>query len=136
MSANRGGLGGVLRLGIPFAIIAIATLALGSACCAEMMGYGSARREPQTPVVSDAAEFTVEINDFDFSPRDLTVNSGTAVTWVNRDFFPHDATANAGDWATGTLSWDDSATVTPASSGVYQYYCTIHPDMRATLTVR
>ncbi len=136
MSASRGGLGGALRLGIPFVIVAIATLALGSACCADMMGYGSERREPQTPVVSDASQITVEISDFDFSPRDLTVNSGTAITWVNRDVVPHDATDEAGDWGAGTLSWGQSSTLTFDSPGIYQYYCTIHPDMRATLNVK
>ena len=136
MSVNRGGLGGALRLGIPFVIVAIATLALGSGCCAEMMGYGSARGEPQTPIVSDASNFTVEISGFDFSPRDLTVKPGTAITWVNRDFFPHDATDESGDWSTGTLSWDERETLTLSFPGVYQYYCTIHPDMRATLTVK
>jgi plastocyanin len=101
-----------------------------------MTGYGSARREPQTPVVSDASQLTVQISDFDFSPRDLTVKSGTDITWVNRDAVPHDATDEAGDWGTGTLSRGESVTLTLGSPGVYQYYCTIHPDMRATLNVK
>ena len=98
-----------------------------------MHGVGS--RAAQTPVVSDAAELTVEIRDFDFSPRDLTVKTGTAITWVDRDGVPHDATDENGDWGTGALSRGESETLTFESPGVYGYYCTIHPNMRATLKV-
>jgi plastocyanin len=90
---------------------------------------------PQDPVVSTAPQVTVEIRNFDFFPRELAVKTGTAVTWVNRDAAPHDATDEAGDWSTSTLNQGDSATLTFDSPGVYRYLCTIHPNMRATLTV-
>ncbi|MEE8347477.1 MAG: cupredoxin family copper-binding protein [Dehalococcoidia bacterium] len=99
----------------------------------DMHGLGS--QAPQTPVISAASQATVEIRDFDFFPRELTVKTGTAVTWVNRDSAPHDATDEAGDWDTSTLSQGDSATLTFDSPGVFRYLCTIHPNMRANLTV-
>ncbi len=130
-----------LRRGAPLFIVAIVVLALGSGCCAGAMGsgmggmHGVGSRAAQTPVVSNAPDVTVEIRDFDFSPRDLTVNAGTAITWVNRDSVPHDATDENGDWGTGLFSGGESETLTFESPGEYGYYCTIHPNMRATLKV-
>ena len=99
----------------------------------EMHGGGS--QGPQTPVVSDALEMTVEIRDFDYFPRELTVESGTTITWVNRDGAPHDAADEGGAWGTAILKQDESATLTFDSPGAYRYICTIHPNMKATLTV-
>jgi plastocyanin len=99
----------------------------------EMHGGGS--RVAQTPVVSDVSQMTVEIRDFDFFPRELAVNMGTEITWVNRDGAPHDATDDGGEWATGMLNQGETATVTFDSPGAYEYTCTFHPNMQATLTV-
>ena len=98
--------------------------------------HGGGSQAPQTPVVSDALQVTVEIRDFDFFPRELTVKTGTTVTWVNRDAVPHDATDEAEGWGTGKLGRSESATLAFESPGRYQYFCTIHPDMKATLTVQ
>ena len=90
---------------------------------------------PQHPVVSTAPQVTVEIHNFDFFPRELTIPTGAAATWVNRDDVPHDATEEAAGWGTRTLNQGENATLTFDSPGVYRYLCTIHPNMRATLTV-
>lgn len=90
---------------------------------------------PQDPVVSTAPQVTVEIRNFDFFPRELTIPTGAAVTWINRDDVLHDATHQAGAWGSGALKRDQIATLTFDSPGVYRYLCTIHPNMRATLTV-
>lgn len=98
--------------------------------------HGIGERGPQTPVVLDAAEATVEIRDYDFFPRDLTVESGMRLTWINRDSVPHDATDEGGGWGTGVLNQGESAELTFDSPGTYRYYCTIHPDMKGTLSVQ
>ena len=90
----------------------------------------------QTPVVADEAQVTIEIRNFDYFPQDLTVRAGTQVTWVNSDTVPHTATDEAEGWDTGTLNEGQSATLTFDTPGTYEYFCTIHPSMKATLTVR
>lgn len=90
---------------------------------------------PQTSVISDASAVTVEIVNFDFFPRELTVLTGAKVTWTNRDVAPHDATEEADGWSTGMLRQGDSGTLAFDSAGAYRYLCTIHPTMRATLRV-
>ena len=101
-----------------------------------MRGWGGGSTAPQTPVVSQSKEFTVEIRDFTFRPNDLTVSAGARVTWVNRDGAPHDATEDDGAWNTERLFKDDSNAITFDRAGVYSYHCTIHPQMKGTLKVQ
>ncbi len=132
-----------LRVAILFIVVALTSLVLASACAGGMMGsggmqgqmHGGGSQAPQTPVISGASQVTVEIINFDFFPRDLTVRQGSTVTWVNSDSAPHDATDAGGSWGTGTLSPGDDAALTFDSPGNYQYLCTIHPNMKATLNV-
>lgn len=122
---------------------ALVGLALLASACGNMWDmddhhrrmHGVGERGPQTPVVSNAAEATVEMRDYDLFPRDLTVSVGSEVMWVNRDSVPHDATDEDGGWSTSILNQGESATLTFDAPGVYQYLCTIHPDMKGTLTV-
>lgn len=96
--------------------------------------HGPGDRAPQTPVRSADEAVTVEIRNYDFFPRDLTVSVGTEVTWTNRDSVPHDATS--GDaWGTGLLKENESASLSFSEPGSYDYICTVHPDMTGTLTV-
>lgn len=132
-----------MRAVVVMAVALIAVLLLASGCGDGVFGmgdhhdqmHGGAGGAPQTPVLSDASQVNVEIADYDFSPRDLTVQAGTAITWTNRDSAPHDATDEAGGWATGTLKQSESATISFDSPGAYGYLCTIHPNMRGTVTV-
>ena len=123
--------------------VLIAVLLVASGCGDGVFGmgghhdqmHGEAGGAPQTPILSDASQVNVEVAGFDFSPRDLTVQAGTAITWTNRDGVPHDATGETGGWGTGSLKQGESATISFDSPGAYEYLCTIHPDMRGVVTV-
>src|SRR5574341_424012 len=97
---------------------------------------GSASRLPQDPVVAESNRFTVEVKDFDFVPRDLTVSVGAEITWVNLDSAPHDATESGGAWATTILKQGQRASLRFEEPGTFEYRCSIHTDMTATLVVR
>jgi plastocyanin len=130
------------RAGQVFAGMALMGLLLVSApataCIRSHHGgmMGSASRLPQDPVVAASNRVTVEIRDFDFVPRDLTVSAGTEVTWVNLDSAPHDATETSGAWATTRLNQDQRATLQFDDPGRFEYRCSIHTDMTAKVTVR
>src|SRR2546425_8436637 len=53
------------------------------------------------PFAAFAATFTVNMSGFQFVPRDLTVNAGDTVTWVNQDFTLHDTTSGTNGVASG-----------------------------------
>ena len=87
------------------------------------------------PAASAQDEMTVSIQDFFFEPDQLTVAPGTTVTWVNDGAVPHTSTADDGAWDSGTLQPGESFSFTFDDPGDYSYFCEIHPDMTATITV-
>src|SRR5574338_920323 len=97
--------------------------------------HGGANTSGATVTVGSRAE-TIEIRDFAYAPGNLQVPVGASVTWTNADSAPHTATAKDGSWDTGTLKKGDATSITFDSPGDYQYYCTIHPAMKARLQVR
>ena len=77
-----------------------------------------------------------EIVDFDFSPRRLTVEAGTKVTWSNNGERPHTATDRGGTFDTKPIAPGASAEVTLSTPGTYFYFCRINPaKMNGVLTV-
>jgi plastocyanin len=79
---------------------------------------------------------TIAIKEFKYAPSLLTVPVGTTVTWVNHDEEPHTVTSTAGAFGSGGLVNDDSFVQTFAEPGTYEYFCAIHPYMRATVVVK
>ncbi len=83
-----------------------------------------------------AATASVEISGFAFQPPTLTINRGDTVTWTNKDAFPHSARV-PGVGTTPTLSQGQSASLTFAAAGTFNYDCGIHgPAMPGTIIVR
>lgn len=88
---------------------------------------------------SKSAKATLTISDFTFEPATLTVAPGTKVTVVNKDSATHTVTATDRNksFDTGDIAGGEKATFTaPSAAGSYSYKCTIHPFMKATLTVK
>lgn len=83
-----------------------------------------------------AADSTVDIAGFSFSPGSLTVSVGDAVTWTNADAQSHTATSDSGAFDTGTIAGSASKSVTLTTAGTFPYHCAIHPAMTATLVVQ
>lgn len=82
-----------------------------------------------------AADRTVTISGFSFSPNTVTVNVGDTVTWTNQDPSTHTATSS-GNFNTGNVPEGGSKSVTFNSAGTFDYICTIHPTMQGTVVVR
>jgi outer membrane protein assembly factor BamB/plastocyanin len=73
-----------------------------------------------------------------YQPDNVTIPNGAAVTWMNHDIAVHTATANDASYTfdTGIIPVGANATVIIRSEqGNIQYYCTIHPWMKGSLTV-
>ena len=77
----------------------------------------------------------VTIRDFTYGPPALTVPVGTTVTWRNDDEEPHTVTAVTGAFASAGLSHDETFVQRFTRRGTYQYFCALHPRMRATVVV-
>jgi plastocyanin len=68
-----------------------------------------------------------------FSPTSQTVKVGQTVKWVNQDDVPHNV--EGGPLHSKTFTKGGSYTFTPKKAETISYVCTIHPNMKATLTV-
>ena len=80
-----------------------------------------------TPAPAAPAGGEADIVDFDFSPRRLTVEAGTKVTWTNTGERPHTATDRGGTFDTKPIAPGASAEVTLSAPGTYFYFCRINP---------
>jgi plastocyanin len=79
---------------------------------------------------------TVEIQDFEFRPATITVELGTAVSWVNHGTAPHTVTDVEGQFDSPLLQQSEQFQFTFDRPGSYDYFCRIHPFMRAKVIVR
>lgn len=95
-----------------------------------VLGIGSAAEAAQPAR-------TVDIRNFAFAPKTLTVSAGTQVIWINRDDEPHLITSAGGQFAPSqALDTSDRYAVTFSKPGTYAYYCSIHPMMVGTIIVQ
>ena len=93
----------------------------------------------QSPATAPASKATiVEIDNFNFKPRDLTINAGGTVTWINHDDVPHTATGKGKTaiFDSKMLDTDEKFSFTFKNPGSYSYYCKVHPHMTATIVVK
>ncbi len=122
---------------LPLAVFvgAIVVLAVG-VLAGLALSSGSGSDEDATPTVLDDLAVTIEISGFRYQLPNLSVPVGATVTWVNRDTAPHDSEARDKTWRTSLLQRDEESVITFDEPGTWEYYCTIHPFMTATLTVR
>ena len=71
-----------------------------------------------------------------FSPGTFTVKVGTTVTWYNADASTHTVTSTtAGTFDSGLLATGGTYSHAFTAAGTYDYYCTIHPNMKGTIVV-
>ncbi len=87
------------------------------------------------PIQATAATIDVDIVNFTFDPTPLTVCTGDTVRWTNQDSAPHTSTSDTAVWDSGTLTTGQQFSFTFTSSGTFDYHCSIHPSMTATVEV-
>jgi mono/diheme cytochrome c family protein len=78
----------------------------------------------------------IVIDGTSFHPVDLTVSVGEPVVWLNADPFPHNIESSTGGFHSGDLAPDAMWLLRPARRGTFEYVCTLHPGMKATLRVK
>jgi plastocyanin len=97
------------------------TLALGSLAAEEAKGD---------------IKTTITIDNFTFGPPELTVATGTKVTWVNHDDIPHSVVENDKKFRSQALDTDESYSFTFTTAGTFQYFCGLHPHMTGKVIVK
>ncbi len=97
-----------------------------------MGGYQQNPAQPGAPVTGVTH---MNMQNFAYQYANMQVRVGTTVTWTNQDSAPHSVTFKNGMKESGLLSQGQSFSYTFNTPGTYEYYCTLHPSMIATVTV-
>jgi plastocyanin len=74
------------------------------------------------------------IVSFAFNPNPITINVGDTVRWTNNDPVDH-TTTSPDNWNSGSLTSGTSFSEVFESPGTFNYFCSIHPSMTATVVV-
>ncbi|WP_223487802.1 cupredoxin family copper-binding protein [Pseudomonas sp. A-RE-19] len=82
-----------------------------------------------------AQEVKIDIKEFLFRPKDLTVVVGTKVTWVNDDQVPHTVAETHKVFRSGALDTHDSFSWVFNTPGEFEYFCALHPQMIGKIVV-
>lgn len=122
--------------GLTGIIIGLAFLLIGLFGLASCQSTAPAPAPAPAPVPGPSpTTVEVKISGFAFKPDTFTVSPGTTVTWTNLDGPPHTVTTRETGYDSERLSTGDTFSYTFELSGTYEYYCTIHPSMTATIIV-
>ena len=97
-----------------------------------MGGYQQTPAQQGAPVTGVTH---MNMQNFAYQMANIQVRVGTTVTWTNQDNVPHSITFKNGMKDSGLLYQGQSFSYTFSTPGTYQYYCTVHPYMVATVTV-
>jgi plastocyanin len=113
------------RIGAGLAILGLALLA------------SSARSAYSARAAATPADATaVGIDNFSFTPKEITIAKGTTVTWVNHDDVPHTVVNGDKVFRSKALDTDDQFSFTFTEPGTYTYFCSVHPMMTGKVIVK
>jgi Icc protein len=94
-----------------------------------------ARRDARTSAPLAPGE--VAIDNFSFTPRELSIAAGDSVTWRNHDDVPHQIVSVGKQFApSSVLDTGQQYKLSLEKPGRYAYFCSIHPTMTGTVVVR
>ncbi|MDO9355142.1 MAG: plastocyanin/azurin family copper-binding protein [Solirubrobacteraceae bacterium] len=102
-------------------------------------GENAARLGATADSAEAAAAKTVVINvaDYEYSKKTVTIKKGQSVKWVNKDEMKHDATTSKAGGPKGPLlAKGKSYTWKATKTGTFKYHCSPHPFMKATVIVK
>ncbi len=115
----------------------VASLALMTACGSSGSGgKGSARGSSSGAGGAPGSGNAVEVVNFAFDPKGITVTTGTEVTWTFKDSAAHNVTAKDHSFRSDDLDNGRQYSYTFTKPGTYDYYCSIHQYMTGTVTVK
>lgn len=124
-------------------LLLASTFMLVAGCAQQAATDQSVTTQPITAATTqepsqNAGSQTIKILNYAFTPENLTIKTGTTVTWVNNDPVPHKLVVSSGDaqgFGSDNLSNGGTYSYTFTKAGTVNYFCQIHPMMKGTITV-
>jgi plastocyanin len=87
------------------------------------------------PAPSAAPAAIVHIKDFAYHPPTIHIHVGESVEFINDDGDAHTVTAVDKTFDSGGLDTHETWTKTFTNVGSYEYFCALHPYMKAVVVV-
>jgi plastocyanin len=84
---------------------------------------------------ADSLATRLPMQAYTFLPPMATIPRGTTVTWSNEDEAVHTVTAADGSFDSGRMPIGSTFSMMFEAPGTYEYVCSLHAAMRATLVV-
>jgi plastocyanin len=120
----------------PAAAATPAPVASGSADTARTT-QTRARTESPRPARKPAPRtVNARITSLAYIPARIEIAAGTTVQWKNNDPLIHTVTATDGSFKSPQFGLDGTYRHTFTRPGTYNYYCILHPNMKATVVVK
>ena len=102
---------------------------------ASLRTSSSSAETTKEPVATSSGEAQVTIGDFFFRPQDININVGDSVTWINKGKVPEGHTVTGDGFDSGVIKSGETYSRVFTTVGAFDYVCTLHPNMRGTVTV-
>ncbi len=106
------------------------TLAVFGGLAAGAITARQARAAPTPPFAA------VTIDNFTFTPAEITVPVGAVVKWSNHDDIPHSIVGPNGAFRSAALDTNESYSFAFKTPGAFTYFCGLHPHMTGKVTVK
>ena len=91
---------------------------------------------PEMIVENTPQTYQIDIEDFSYKTKTLTIKKGDTVVWTNKDSVKHTVTSDSGnELDSALLAKGQSYSNTFTESGTFDYHCTPHPYMKGTVVV-
>jgi len=130
-------------LGVVLAAVLVGGVVLATTRGKGMTGLTSILptiKQQQVAIVKDASNKDTSA----FSPNPVQIQPGTTVVWSNNDNTPHTITSGMGLNDTNKGKAFDSGPIAIGKTyshkfdvaGTYDYFCTLHPTMVGTVSVK
>jgi len=119
------------RFRLTLALLVATAISVVSLACATSSSSTSNEGEPP------AIAATVHIKDGKFDPRELDIEVGGSVMWINDDVATHDLKfMPPNKLYSGVMKAGGAWIHTFTSAGTYDYYCDFHNTMKGSVVVR
>jgi plastocyanin len=116
-------------------LLAASALLIGLASCVGLAVL-SAQSQQAAQSQPAARPAQIKIDNFSFTPQQLTIAQGTTIIWVNNDDVPHTVVATNKEFRSKALDTGEQFSFTFTKPGTYQYFCSVHPMMTGKVIVQ
>jgi plastocyanin len=99
-------------------------------------GQKTAARFPEATAPAAHTLHVVTIKGLKYLPPILTVKAGDTVEWKNSDIVSHTVTHVNKSFDSGVILSGGAWKLVVKKRGTFNYFCTLHPNMKAELVVQ